>query len=346
MIKNHSLLFLSFFSLIFADEKVTTDRTPMKTPEEIQLEINKAQTDFEVAEIMFNPWYTGPLITGSASMVPPKQVMLQPYLYFTTNYAAFNAQRQSKGVPNSYVLNPLIVIQAGITNWMDVTTVPGGYFKWSQGEYGQGFGDLPIQLGFPLLKETLYIPKMKLLIGETFPTGKYQHLNPNKLGLDISGQGAFQTLIALNMTKVFWWFELHPIATRLGSNISIPNNKINVHGFNAYGGGYGTNGKIKEGVTLNLDFGLEVSINQKWVFATDIAYTYSAKSTFSGTAGELSPGLPAINGLPWSDSLSLAPAIEYNQSDSAGFIAGIWFPVTGRNSANFASLVLSYYIVI
>lgn len=345
MIKKPSLIFFFLFSLLIADENVTSQSPPLKTPEEIQLEINKAQSDFEIAQKMFSPWYTGPLITGSASMVPPKQVMLQPYLYFTINYAAFNAHRTSNGVPNTYIINPLLVIQAGITNWMDVTTVPQGYFKWSQGEFGDGFGDLPVQLGFPLVKETLYVPKVKLLVGETFPTGKYEHLNPNKLGLDISGQGAFQTVIAINMAKVFWWFELHPIATRLGTNISIPNHKVHVSGYNAYGGASGTNGEIKQGVSLNIDFGLEVSINQKWVFATDIAYTYAAKSTFSGTPGELSPGVPAINGLPWSDSLSLAPAIEYNQNDSAGFIAGIWFPMTGRNSANFASLVLSYYIV-
>jgi hypothetical protein len=345
MIKKPSLFFFSLFSFLVADEPVTTNPVPMKTPEQIQLEINKAESDFEIAQKMFSPWYTGPLITGSASMVPPKQIMLQPYLYFTINYAAFNAHRRSVSTPNTYVLNPVLVIQTGITSWMDITTVPQGYFRWSQGEFGDGFGDLPVQLGFPLVQETPYIPKVKLLVGETFPTGKYQHLNPNKLGLDASGQGAFQTVIALNMTKVFWWFELHPLSTRLGTNISIPNNKIAVHGYNAYGGGHGTDGKIKEGVSLNVDFGLEVSINQKWVFATDIAYTYSAKSTFSGTTGTLEPGIPAINGLPWSDSLSLAPAIEYNQNDSAGFIGGIWFPITGRNSSNFASLVLSYYIV-
>ncbi len=345
MIKKRALFSLFLLTHLIAEESVTSQPTPTKTPEQIQVEIDKAQMDFKIAQKMFSPWYTGPLITGSASLVPPKQVMLQPYLYFTVNYAAFNAHRRSVGTPNTYVLNPLIVIQAGITNWMDITTVPQGYFRWTQGEFGDGFGDLPIQLGFPLVKETLYVPKMKLLVGETFPTGKYQHLNPNKLGLDATGQGSFQTVIALNMTKVFWWFELHPIATRLGTNISIPNNKVNVHGYNTYGGGHGTDGEIREGVSLNVDFGFEVSINQKWVFATDIAYTYSAKSTFSGTPGEISPGIPAINGLPWSDSLSLAPAIEYNQNDSAGFIGGIWFPVTGRNSSNFASLVLSYYIV-
>ena len=45
-------------------------------PEQIEKQIEKAQSDLEVAEKMFIPWYTGPLITGSAN-----NAQLQTALY-------------------------------------------------------------------------------------------------------------------------------------------------------------------------------------------------------------------------------------------------------------------------
>ena len=42
-----------------------------KTPQQIQQELNQAEKDFQRAKEMFVPWYTGPLVTPSASMMPP-----------------------------------------------------------------------------------------------------------------------------------------------------------------------------------------------------------------------------------------------------------------------------------
>jgi hypothetical protein len=178
------------------------------------------------------------------------------------------------------------------------------------------------------LREGPYIPNIRLIIGETFPTGKYRNLNPHKNGLDATGEGVFSTSFGLNISKIFWWIKLHPVAVRLATQYIVADQKSHVQGFHAFGGGYGTR--------------VEVSINQKWVFATDIAYTISNKSTFRGKQGYASDGSLAISGAPVSDQLSLAPAIEYNVDSSSGFIGGVWFSMTGRNSANFASIVLSY----
>ncbi len=341
MNKSFFIFSLSISSLFSLE---TTE--PLKSPEEIQLEINQAENDFKIAEAMFNPWYTGPLIASSASTVPPGQIMLQPYLYLTTNYAQFNEHRKSINTPNTFIMIPLLAFETGITNWMDITIVPQGFFRWESGKFGDGFGDFPVQLGFQLYNETPYIPKMRLVVGTLFPTGKYQHLNAHKLGLDATGQGAYQTILGLNISKVLWWFKLHPIATRLATSYTIPDHRVSVKGFNAFGGGYHTNGNVKIGSTLTLDLGVEVSITQRWVFATDVVYTTSSKTTFSGNPGITSDGLPASNGSPSSDQFSLAPAIEYNLNENAGFIGGVWFTVTGRNSANFVSVLLSYTIVI
>ena len=329
------LIFCLSLTSIYAAEII-------KSPEEIQQEINQAQADFEIAKKMFNPWYTGPLIASSASNVPPKMIMLQPYLYLTTNYGQYNNHWKSVSTPNTFTMSPLIVFETGITNWMDITIVPQGIFRWESGQFGDGVADIPIQLGFQIYKETPYIPNIRFVLGELFPIGNYEYLDPQRIGLDATGQGAFQTIFGLNISKIFWWFKLHPIATRLATSYLVPDHKVNVQGYNAFGGSSNTNGEVKVGNTLTLDLGIEVSLTQRWVFATDIVYSTSSKTTFSGNPGTTDDGLPASNGSPSSDQFSLAPAIEYNLNQNSGFIGGVWFTVAGRNSGNFASVILSY----
>ncbi len=315
------------------------------TPQQIEVQLDQAEHDFQIAKEMFIPWYTGPLITGSATNVPPGNVNLQPYLYFTVNYAEYNSHGKSVNTPNTYLLNPLLLIEAGITSWLDFTIIPQADFRWQKDHYAGNFDDLPVQFGFQVVKESAYVPNVRFILGEVFPTGQYQHLSSKKGGIDATGAGVYATSVGLNISKILWWFKLHPISLRLATSYNIPDARTSVHGFNAYGGGHHTRGKVKVGNTLNVDLGVEFSLTQKWVFATDVAYTYSNKSTFTGNPGVTDAGTPAKNGAPSSDQLSLAPAIEYNVSDSAGFIGGVWFSVAGRNSADFVSAILSYTVL-
>jgi len=331
-----------FFSSLVLSSVLYAQTECPKTPEQIQQEILQAQRDFETAQEMFIPWYTGPLITSSAKNVAQGHFNMQGYLYFDINYAQFDKHRKSVKVPNTYVLNPLLVLQAGITQWLDVTVIPQGFFRWKEGHYADSLADLPVQFGFQLVRETPTIPSMRLTVGESFPIGKYQHLNPHKQGIDAGGGGIYSTIVGFDISKIFWWFLKHPISVRLAQSYVVPNTRAYVHGFNAYGGGFHTNGSVKVGNTYNADLGVEVSITQRWVFATDIAYTCSNKSTFSGKKGVLASGAEASNGTPSSDQLSFAPEIEYNVSKTGGFIGGVWMTVTGRNNVNFVSFVLSY----
>ena len=61
---------LKFILLLIPFLLIAQDQ-PIKSPEEIQAELDQAEAQFRKAEKMFNPWYTGPLIASSASMVPP-----------------------------------------------------------------------------------------------------------------------------------------------------------------------------------------------------------------------------------------------------------------------------------
>lgn len=314
----------------------------IKTPEQIQAELDQALRDFNTAKELFIPWYTGPLITGSANNVPEGKINIQPYLYLNDQYAQFNDNRKSIGVPDIFTIQPLFVYQYGFTDFMDSTLILTGFFRFREDEYADGFGDLGYTLGFQLVDEKPYVPAVRFTVGETFPTGKYRNFNPAKAAISSTGGGVFATQFGLFVSKIFWWIKLHPLRLRFATTYTLPNHRAHVTGFNSYGGGFGADAKVCVGHGIQADIGIEVSLTQKWVFALDIAYDYGFQTTATGNFGTSADGTPAFVGGPSNDQLSLAPAIEYNVSSTGGFIGGVWFSVTGRNSANFVAGVLSY----
>lgn len=330
-------LLLSSLTLVGAEPQPPETLVPH---EEIEAELKSAEEEFKEAKKMFNPWYTGPLLTPSAHIVPPGYFNIQPYIFYTNNYGKFSESGKSHDIPNLNSFNPQVIFQFGVLDWM-AGILTGQWERNTQlGKSGANWGDTSLTLGFQLLPEGPYRPALLFSVGETFPTGKYQHLNPRKIGLDATGAGSYQTKLSLNISKVVWWVATHPMNFRLSLNYNVPA-PVSVKGLNAYGGVPATHGKVHLGQGFQGDFGYEYSFTRRWVFALDAVYTYNAKNTFSGHRGTVSPGVPAVVGGPFNDQLSFAPAIEYNTSENFGILGGVWFTVWGRNSFNFISGVFS-----
>ena len=314
---------------------------PVRTPQEIQLDLEENERLFETAQEMFNPWYAGPLLTGGAHMMPPGYANIQPYIFATDNYSAWNSKRKTVHTPHRWVLNPSVTgLQFGLTNWLDMIIALQGLASWQSGQHGGGFGDTMVGIGFPILKEDLNLPAIKFVFNEFFPTGKYQRLNPRKIGLDATGAGSFQNQFGLRISKLFFWSHKHPVNLRALYSYTIPTD-VHVRDFNAYGGGYGTAGKVSPGNSQQFDAAMEYSFTQQWVFALDAVYTWSHKTKFHGTPGTTSSGATAAVGGGSSDQLSFAPAIEYNPTPNLNFLAGVWFDVYGRNTSKFVSGIIS-----
>jgi hypothetical protein len=316
----------------------------IKSPAEIEKELEDAQAQLNKAKKMFNPWYAGPLITPAPSMCPPGYAMYQPYVFATGNYGRYNQDRRLTNIPDLVQLKTTQILQFGVTNSVDILASPSAAAQWQSGDFGGGFDDLPVNLGFLVYSETPYFPQIKFNIQETFPTGKYQRLSANGLALNGLGQGSYQTSFGLGIGKLLFWTTPHPINTRafVGYNIPTP---VKVHGFNVYGGGYGTKGTVQPGKTFSADVGIEFSITQQFALALDIAYTATNATKFKGNPGTTSTGAPASVGSGFNDNLSLAPALEYSWSDSAGLVAGTWFSVYGRNSLAFVQGIVTVYIL-
>lgn len=307
----------------------------------IQKELTQAEKDFQDAKQMFNPWYTGPLLAPSAHLIPKGVANIQPYLFLTGNYGHYTNSGSNESMPTLFNVNPQIIGLVGVLEHMEAVIAIQANYNSQNHESSFNFGDMSVGLGFDLLREKPYVPALLLSIQETFPTGKYQKLNPSKGGVDATGAGTYSTKVGLNFSKlVWWWIPAHPMSFRLAVSYSFPS-IVHVKGFNAYGGGYGTDGRVHPGQSLGIDFGYEYSFTQHWAGALDIVYTYKLESHFSGKQGVDANGQPAVVGGPFSEQLSLAPAIEYNWNENLGFIGGLWFTVWGRNSLSFVSGVLS-----
>ncbi len=307
------------------------------SPEQVDQELKSAESLYQKAKNMFNPWYTGPLVTPSASMMPPGYANIQPYLFITGVYGTYNTHRHAVSLPdNLYTLKVISPMQIGITDTMDAVITPSAESNWQDGEHGGGIGDVSITIGFPIVRQTLYVPGMKFTVAETFPSGKYKKLSHNGLGLNATGGGSYQTQFGFTIAKLIWWTYPYPMNLRffVGYNVPTP---VHVKNFNTYGGGFGTRGKVRPGNTLTTDLGMELSFSERWVFAMDIVYVAQNRTAFHGTAGTTASGAPAVVGTGYSDNLSLAPAIEYNWNENLGILWGFQFSVYGRNSQNFTN---------
>ena len=95
---------------------------------------------------------------------------------------------------------------------------------------------------------------------------------------------------------------------------------VTVQGFNSYGGGFGTEGRVDSGIGDHSDCPGEYSLTQHLVLAPDIRFQTINATHFSGTTGVGLNGESAIVG-KGGNLLTIAPAVEYNFNQHIGLIA-------------------------
>jgi hypothetical protein len=312
------------------------------TAELVEKQLAKAEKDFQMALKMFDPWYAGPLLAGSAHILDAGKAGIQPYFFYTDNYAQYDRHGKSHKIPHLHQINPVFNLQVGIYDKrIDGMITCQAMYNKRQGLSSMNYMDTTLFLRYGIVPESKYYPAVLIAVRESFPTGKYNRLSAHKNGVDATGNGSYQTSVILNFGKVIWWVWTHPLSVRLSNIYTFYSSHVPVKSFNAYGGGYGTRGKVHLGNAISSDFGLEYSFTKHWVFALDMLYSFTEKATFRGALGSTASGQTASVGSPFNDQLSLAPALEYNPTADLGVIAGVWFSVWGRNSSNFVSAVAS-----
>lgn len=288
-----------------------------------------------------NPWFTGPLLAPAASVNELKQLTWQPYLYVTCNFGAYNPHWKRQNIPNMWTVQPLLDITYGISSFMDLETTPAFSYQTRKGSSSIRLNDLPLFLGIQALrqKENTWIPDLRISLQAIFPFGQYDKANPKKFRTDLTGKGSYQTGITFAFQKTFKMAPEHYFRLRWSAASLLYSSVVHIHGISSYGGSPGTRGKIYPGKTYTFYLSGEYAMTHNWSFAFDTQYVYATKDHFSGRR-ETSK----IVGLPSSQQISFAPAIEYNYSANFGIIGGTWLTLAGKNSVQFMSGIISAVI--
>ena len=170
------------------------------------------------------------------------------------------------------------------------------------------------------------------MIGETFPTGKYDRLDGTTDGA--LGSGAYSTTLSLYSQTYLWMPNGRILRTRLDVSYSI-SRWASLHGESVYGTYPGFAGRVHPGRTFVGDVAFEYSVTRSWVLATDVNWEHDGNTRVEGGYPQSLTSVLPLHGVRDSGSADLlyaAPAIEYNWSARMGVIAGMRVAVLGRNA--------------
>ncbi len=291
------------------------------------------------AEEKIGPWFTGTLLAPASSVIPQGYYDIEPSFFVSDTFGKYDREWKAHSVPTFIESNNFLFVQLGLTNEFNLVFAPGVLYNHTEGQSSTHFDDLPIGFITRLFaeKEGRWWPTILFSIVETFPTGRFQKLDPKKKLTQVSGLGSYSTQFGLVLSHLYHIAKHNYLVLYLTiqDTVYAP---VHVKGFSFYGGGFGTRGKVRPGNLITTILSVEYSLTKNWALALDIQNFYTNKTKFSGKRGVDETGAVASVGFPSEDQLNLTPAIEYNFSDACGIIAGAWFSATGRNEPQFAGV--------
>jgi len=102
-----------------------------------------------------------------------------------------------------------------------------------------------------------------------------------------------------------------------------------VSGRSVFGTDADFHGRAKPGSKTTIVAGVEYSLTKEWVLALDVERDQWGRTEVRGhdAAGAL-----IAHTTPESWNIGFAPAVEYNWSERAGIIAGVWVVPKGHNT--------------
>lgn len=289
------------------------------------------------------PWFTGPLLAIPGKTIPRGHAFLVNLATYTEVTGRFNQQgRRTAGRHiQTFLANPLL--SYGLTDSLDVQFNIPYIFKRTGNSRRQRIGDVSVLLGYQLLsqKEALFKPNLRVTVQEIFPTGSFLALNPANEGADGTGLGSYQTNFGFNFQHLLPLQNSHYLRTRLNFNYLYAQ-KTSIRGPSVFGGTAESRGQARPGNLYAVDLSTEYTLTKNWVLVMESYYFSRRPTRFKGFPGILPSGRPAQLESGTEYALTLAPAIEYNFSERYGMIAGVWFPVQGKNTPVFLSTMIAF----
>lgn len=290
-------------------------------------------------------WFTGTLLSTRGRTLDQGHVVVEPYFYFTRYGGLYNDSWRLQSATVSRTIIQQTYFIYGVTSRIDIEIAPQWLDNSAEGESISGVGDFPLQLGFQALRgrSDSWLPDVRIWVQEVFPTGRYHNLSPSTIGLGGTGGGSFATTVGIGVQKAIGLGGDHVFRYRVNATYGFYS-PVTVQGFNSYGGGFGTNGRVDPGSVTTLTVAGEYTLTRHLVLALDIGFQTVNATRFSGTTGIGVSGEQAMVGRGYGNLLTIAPALEYNFNEHVGLITGPWFSLRGRNTSEFFGVVAALYL--
>ncbi|MBS0627446.1 MAG: hypothetical protein JSS09_04470, partial [Verrucomicrobia bacterium] len=156
----------------------------------------------------YTPIYSGTLLAFYPENTSPGQFEIEPYLYQTTIPGSYTQNWSIQKQQPIHELSFSLFLETGITDWLDFSLMLNTSYNQIRNLHTSLLGDTQAYLGFQVLSDIKgsWTPDIRLLLGENIPTGKYQHLSPQKQLSDSSGSGSYETSLIFVTRKIFYSF--------------------------------------------------------------------------------------------------------------------------------------------
>ena len=258
--------------------------------------------------------WTGPLLASNAETLPRGHVYTEPYFF-----DGISGGDHHPGSSGFY--------QYGLRDNWTVGMQPFFSVGTERFNRGAAIGDFKLlsQVRLSHFTPDHQVPSVALVTNLIIPTGKHDRLGTLKNG---HGSGAFAPEIGINVQQYFLLKNGRLLRARINILHDFPL-RTKVAGRSVYGTVNGFRGHATPGAKTSLILGAEYSVSKEWVLALDIERDQWGKTKVKGRNAS---GAPIDQTSPKSWNVGFAPAVEYNWSDRAGAIIGVWIVPKGHNT--------------
>ena len=260
--------------------------------------------------------WTGPLLASTAETLPQGHFYTEPYFF-----DGISGGEHHPGTSGFY--------QYGIAPDWTVGMQPFFSLGTEKHDRGVAIGDFKLLSQVRLSRFTAKhrVPSIALVTNLVLPTGKDDHLGPLEQG---HGSGSFAPEIGINVQQYFLLENGRLLRARINVLKDFPLSH-GVTGRSVFGTGSGFSGRARPGSKTSVIIAAEYSLSREWVVAFDVERDQWGPTKVVGHDNPEGPVIRQTSPRSW--NVGFAPAVEYNWSDRAGAIFGLWIVPKGHNTA-------------
>jgi len=286
-------------------------------------------------------WFTGSLESPSPALPKAGLVGVEPYVIYQRNTGQYDRKGAHQPVSDdTRQVDSVTLFKYGITDRLSIQALTVLAHVWNEQNSVTGVSDLPVEFDYRFNNENneTGFPSVTASVGISLPVGDYQHLG---VPLDGLGTGTYAFKQGLLLQSLFETPHRHPVRLRLYGVALEPLANVNLHDVTVYGTAQGFAGHAAPGFAGNVGLGGGYCLTQRWVLAFDLIQKWAHGSRLVGVDAT---GTAVNTQQPGIARTGIAPAVEYNFSSHAGFIAGVEMSVTGRSTSSYVAPQIAFSV--